>query len=315
MEKISLFILHPEENLSKNLANYFSNEIADCLVTKFKDGEIHFENYTSIRNRKCFIFQSMSGPVNDRVMETLIAIDALKRASAGEINVVVPYLSYTRQDRKAHPRQPITARLLADLLEVAGADRIVTLDLHAPQIEGFYSIPVDNILCAPLFIKFLEQKKKINKNTVIISPDHGSVVRARKLAEIIGAPLAIIDKRREKENEVYSMEIIGDIHNKDCLIVDDLVDTGSTLCKAASLLKANGANSVCACCTHGVLSEGAIDRIMHSEIDDFYVTNSIDKVYQLPHDHILDLSKCLAAIIECLVDGDAVTEIISKLDL
>ncbi len=313
MEKISIFILHPEEHLAKNLAAYFPNQIAECIVTRFKDGEVHFENYTSIRNRKCFIFQSMAGQVNERVVETLIAIDALKRASAGEINVVTPYLAYTRQDRKARPRQPISARLLADLLEVAGADRLITLDLHAPQIEGFYSIPVDNIVVTPLFIKFLNEKKKITKNTIIISPDHGSVVRARKLAELIGAPLAIIDKRREKENEVHSMEIIGDVQNKDCLIIDDLIDTGNTLCKAASLLKANGAASVTACCTHGVLSDNAIENIANSEIDDFYVTNSIDKVYQLPLDHILDLSKYLAKIIECLVDGDAITDIFNNL--
>lgn len=315
MEKITLFILHPEEELSKNLASFFPQQLGVCKVGKFKDGEIHFENESSVRNSKCFIFQSMSGPVNDRLVETLIAIDALKRASAGEINVLVPYLAYTRQDRKAKPRQPISARLIADILQVAGANRVITFDLHAPQIEGFYSIPVDNISCMPLFIKFLLQKGKVTDRTIVVSPDHGSAVRARKMAEQLKAPLAIIDKRRIKENEVHSMTIIGDVKGKDCLLIDDLVDTGNTLCEAAKLLKGHGARSVCACCTHAVLSDNAVDSISHSVIDDFYVTNSIQKAYQFDKDHILDLSKCIATIMECIVDGDAVTDVIEHFEL
>lgn len=315
MEKTIIFILHPEEHLAQNLAQQFPNQIADCSMSKFKDGEIHFENHTSVRNKKCFIIQSIGDNVNDSVLEVLIAIDALKRASAMEINVVMPYLPYARQDRKALPRQPISARLLADLLEVAGANRIVTFDLHTPQIEGFYSIPVDNIPCGPLFINFLKKKQIINKDTIVVSPDHGSAVRARKLAELLGVPLAIIDKRRENPNEVYSMDIIGNVLNKNCLIVDDLIDTGNTLCKSAEVLKENGATSVYACCTHGVLSNSATERITKSQIDGFFVTNSIEKVYHLPENQILDLSEYLAIIIKCLVDGDAVTEIYKKIDL
>lgn len=315
MEKIILFLLHPEEDLAKNLATYFPQQLAVCKVSKFKDGEIHFENETSVRNSKCFIFQSMAEPVNDRLVETLIAIDALKRASAGEINVLVPYLAYSRQDRKAKPRQPISARLIADILQVAGANRVITFDLHAPQIEGFYSIPVDNISCMPLFIKFLYKKNKVTENTIVVSPDHGSAVRARKMAERLNRPLAIIDKRRIKENEVHSMTIIGDVTDKDCLLIDDLVDTGNTLCEAAKLLKKHGARSVCACCTHAVLSENAATNISKSAIDDFYVTNSIQKAYKFDKEHILDLSKCLAAIIECIVEGDAVTDVIDNFEL
>lgn len=315
MEKINIFILHPEERLAKNMVTYFPTQIADCTISKFKDGEISFENHTSIRNGKCFILQTIHGNVNDRLMEVLIAIDALKRASAGEINVVMPYLCYTRQDRKARPRQPISARLVADMLEKAGADRLVTLDLHAPQVEGFYSIPVDNISIIPLFYRFLEEKKRITEHMVVVASDHGGAVRARKMAEKIGCPVAIIDKRREKANEVKSMRIIGDVTDKDCLLVDDIVDTGETLCKAATLLKECGATTVFACCTHAVLSEHAVQNIQKAPFDAFYVTNSLEKSYTLGEEHILDIAKCLAQTIHSIVQGDAVTEMIENFTL
>lgn len=315
MEKINIFILHPEENLAKHITEYFPTQIADCEVSKFKDGEISFENHTSIRNGKCFILQTINGNVNDRLMEVLIAIDALKRASAGEINVVMPYLCYTRQDRKARPRQPISARLVADMLEKAGADRIVTLDLHAPQVEGFYSIPVDNVSMIPLFYQFLKEQNKITKHMVVVASDHGGAVRARKMAEKIGCPVAIIDKRREQANEVKSMRIIGDVKGQDCLLVDDLVDTGETLCKAADLLKECGASMVSACCTHAVLSGHATKQIQDAPFDAFYVTNSLERAYLLGENHILDIAKCLAQMIHSIVQGEAVTEMIENFTL
>lgn len=312
MEKFTLFILHPEEKLAAKIASNFPNQIADCSITTFKDGEINFENNTSIRNERCFIIQSIFGNYNDRLMEMLIAIDALKRASAQEVNVVIPYLFYSRQDRKAKPRQAISASMLAKILETAGANRIVTLDLHAPQIEGFYSIPVDNIPCAPLFIKFFQSK--IKPNTVIIAPDHGSVSRTGKVAERMNLPLAIIDKRRRKANEVESMTIMGEIEGKHCVIIDDMVDTAGTLCLAAALLKEKGAASVSAFCTHAVLSGNAIERIENSAIDDFYVTNSISKAHYFDDEHVLDLSTVLTKVIHCIDEGEAVTEIIERLD-
>lgn len=313
MEKFTLFILHPEEKLASKIAEHFPGQIADCVINTFKDGEINFENNTSIRNERCFIIQSIFGSYNDRLMEILIAIDALKRASAKEINVVIPYLFYSRQDRKAKPRQAISASLIAGMLEKAGAHRIVTLDLHAPQIEGFYSIPVDNIPCAPLFIRFFESK--IKPNSVIIAPDYGSVSRTGKVAERLHLPLAIIDKRRKKANEVASMSIMGDIEGKHCIIIDDMVDTAGTLCLAASLLKEKGAASVSAFCTHGVLSGDAVRKIKDSVIDEFYLTNSITKAYEFDEKYILDLSTVLARVIHCIDEGEAVTEIIERLDL
>ena len=273
---------------SGNSSVALAQEISTCLglalgkseVKKFSDGEISVSISESIRGSDVFVVQSISDSVNDSIMELLIMIDAFKRASAGRITAVMPYFSYGRQDRKAKSRDPISAKLLADLITVAGADRVLTMDLHAPQIQGFFNIPVDHLLGAPILaVYFSEKFSGINKeDIVVVSPDLGSVSRARKFAEIFGSPsLAIIDKRRPRPNVCEVMNIIGDVKGKKVILVDDMIDTAGTLCNAANaLIEVGGAEEVYSCASHAVLSGEAISRIQNSKIKELVVLNTIE---------------------------------------
>ena len=265
-------------NSNPVLANQISKElkvkIIDVTVTRFSDQEVFVEINENIRGKNIFVIQSTSMPANDHIMELLITIDALKRASANTVTAVIPYFGYARQDRKVGPRTPISAKLVADVLTTAGIDRLLTIDLHAGQIQGFFDIPVDNLYAAPVITKDILENYR-DKDLVVISPDVGGVVRARGIAKRINGDLAIVDKRRDKANESEVMNIIGDINNRDCIIVDDIVDTAGTLCNAAEALINEGANSVSAYITHGVLSGPAIERIQNSKLKELVITDSI----------------------------------------
>ena len=265
-------------NSNPILANQISKELKvktiDVTVTRFSDQEVFVEINENIRGKNIFVIQSTSMPANDHIMELLITIDALKRASANTVTAVIPYFGYARQDRKVGPRTPISAKLVADILTTAGIDRLLTIDLHAGQIQGFFDIPVDNLYAAPVITKDILKNYK-DKDLVVISPDVGGVVRARGIAKRINGDLAIVDKRRDKANESEVMNIIGDINNRDCIIVDDIVDTAGTLCNAAEALINEGANSVSAYITHGVLSGPALERLQNSKLKELVITDSI----------------------------------------
>lgn len=240
---------------------------------RFSDGEISIQISESVRGRDVFIVQSTGAPSNDNLMELLIMTDALRRSSANSITAVIPYFGYARQDRKAAPRVPITARLVADLIEKSGVDRVVTIDLHAGQIQGFFDIPVDNLYGSIIFQEYIESKNL--KNPIIASPDIGGVARARYFAEKLGLEMVIVDKRREKANESEVMNIIGDVKGKDVIMIDDMVDTAGTMVKGAAALKANGATSVMACATHGVLSGKAYENLKNDALDELIISNTL----------------------------------------
>ncbi|WP_186431200.1 ribose-phosphate diphosphokinase [Clostridium sp. BSD9I1] len=265
---------HPE--LAKDIAEILGVPLGDARVGKFSDGEICVDINETVRGIDAFIIQSTNDPVNDNLMELLIMIDAFKRASAGRITAVIPYYGYARQDRKAKARDPITSKLVADLLTAAGADRVLTMDLHAAQIQGYFDIPVDHLLGVPILGKYFAQNGFDQRDdVVVVSPDLGSVTRARKFADRIHAPIAIIDKRRPKPNVSEIMHIIGDIKDKTCILVDDMIDTAGTITNGASALMKMGAKEVYACCTHSVLSGPAIERINESVIKEFIMLNTI----------------------------------------
>ena len=258
------------ESISKNL----NSQLVKAEVKRFSDMEVFVEVQENVRGEDMFVIQSTSYPANDNLMELLVSLDALRRASARRITAVIPYYGYARQDRKSGPRTPISAKLVANLITKAGADRVLTMDLHAGQIQGFFDIPTDNLFAAPVFIKDIEERYK-NKPVVIVSPDVGGVVRARAIARRINANLAIIDKRREKAGSSEVMNIIGDVTNHHCILVDDIIDSGGTLCNAAKALIDVGAISVDAYVTHGVLSGSAVTRISNSPLDMLVTTDSI----------------------------------------
>jgi len=250
--------------------------IADARVQRFNDGEIFVEIYENVRGEDVFVVQPTSNPANDNLMELLIIIDALRRSSAARITAVMPYFGYARQDRKSAARTPISAKLVANLITEAGADRVLTMDLHAGQIQGFFDIPVDNLYAAPVFALDIKHRIRDLSNVTVVSPDVGGVVRARNLAKRIGGDLAIVDKRRERAGEVESMTVIGDVSGRACLIVDDICDTAGTLVKAAELLKEKGATEVHAYISHGVLSGPAIERVQGSALESLVITDSIE---------------------------------------
>ena len=260
--------------LAEAIAAYLNVPMTKCLVRRFADMEIFVEVQENVRGADVFIIQPTSFPTNDHLMELLILIDALRRASARRITAVMPYYGYARQDRKPGPRTPISAKLVANLIERAGADRVMTLDLHAAQIQGFFDIPTDNLFAAPVMVTDIKQHYDAS-NVMVVSPDVGGVVRARGLAKRIGAALAIVDKRRERPGESEVMNIIGDVKGQSCILVDDIVDSGGTLCNAAEALLARGAKEVSAYITHGVLSGGAVARIAASQLKELVITDSI----------------------------------------
>ncbi|EJF02064.1 ribose-phosphate diphosphokinase [Liquorilactobacillus mali] len=299
--KLKIFALNSNKPLAEKIAAAVGVTLGKTSVDRFSDGEIRINIEESIRGDEVFIIQSTSAPVNDNLMELLIMIDALKRASASVINVVIPYYGYARQDRKARPREPITAKLVADMLVKAGATRVVALDLHAAQIQGFFDIPVDHLMGAPLLADYF-LTNGLEKDAVVVSPDHGGVSRARKLAEFLKAPIAIIDKRRPKANVAEIMNIIGSVDGKKCILIDDMIDTAGTITLAAQALKDAGATEVYACATHPVLSGPAIERIENSPIKKLVVTDSI----KLPEEKRID--KLVQVSVGALI-GDAITRI------
>jgi ribose-phosphate pyrophosphokinase len=260
--------------LAESISSYLNVPLTQASVKRFSDNEIFVEIMENVRGEDCFFIQSTSYPANDHLMELLIAIDALKRGSARRITAVLPYFGYARQDRKTGGRTPISAKLVADLITAAGADRVLTMELHAGQIQGFFNIPVDNLISAPVFVPHIQEKFNGEK-IAIVSPDVGGVVRARFLAKRLGADLAIIDKRREKAGLSEVMHVIGDVEGKVCIMVDDIVDSGGTLCNAAVALKANGAKEVHSYVVHGVLSGGAVAKVEASPMESLVITDSI----------------------------------------
>ena len=270
---IKIFAGNSNPTVAQGIAGCLGLPLGKSSCNKFSDGEIAVSLHESVRGSECFIVQSTCTPVNDNLMEMLIMIDAMKRASAARITAVIPYFGYARQDRKAKARDPISAKLCADLITAAGADRVLTMDLHAAQIQGFFNIPLDHLEGMPILSQYIERKNL--KDLVIVSPDLGSVNRARKIANRLDVPIAIIDKRRPKPNVSEIMNIIGDIKDKNLLIIDDIIDTAGTLCNAANALKERGAKSVRACATHGILSGPAVERIRASALEELILLDTI----------------------------------------
>ena len=298
---------HPE--LAEEIASIMGKPLGKATVSKFSDGEISVNLGETVRGVDCYIVQSTCDPVNDNLMEILIMIDAMKRASAGRINAVIPYYGYARQDRKAKARDPITAKLVADMLVAAGADRVVTMDLHASQIQGYFNIPVDHMLGMPIITKYF--KDQAQDNLVIVSPDHGSVPRARKMAEPLNCPIAIVDKRRPEPNKSEIMNIIGDIKGKHCILIDDMIDTAGTITNAANALKDLGALSVRAAATHAVLSGPAIERIEKSAIEELVLLNTlpIPEEKRIPKMKMLSVAPLFAEAMSRIHNNETVSKL------
>lgn len=281
---IKLITGNANAELAKKISSELGVPLAKCEVTHFSDGEINVNIGETVRGLDVYIIQPTCSPVNDNLMETLILIDACKRASAGRINAVIPYYGYARQDRKTKSREPITAKLVADLLTVAGADRVISMDLHAGQIQGYFDIPVDHLTAVQILSNHF--KETVGPDTVVVSPDLGGVTRVRNFANVLDLPIAIIEKRRPKANVSEVMNVIGDIEGKDCILVDDIIDTAGTICQAAEALKKFGAKKIYGCATHGVLSGPAIERLENSVMEKFVITDTIPLVESYSGDKI-----------------------------
>jgi ribose-phosphate pyrophosphokinase len=309
--KVKIFALSSNRELAQEIADYIGIPLSGCEVTRFADGEINININETVRGHKVFVIQSTNMPVNENLMELLIMIDALKRASAREINIVMPYYGYSRQDRKAKARQPISAKLVADLLQVAGATRLICLDLHAAQIQGFFDIPIDNFRALPIIAEYF-QKKNL-KNVVVVSPDHGGVTRARALADVIQAPIAIIDKMRPEPNVAEVMNIIGSVKNKNCIIIDDMIDTAGSIQAAAKALQDAGAKDIYACCTHPLLSGKAMERIIDSPIIEIVTTNTVplSEEKRIPKIVQLSVANLLGQGIINIIDDQGVSTLFS----
>ena len=302
-----IYSLSANEELTKEVAKLVGIKTGNCEVMHFADGEILVENYTTVRGKDVYIIQSTCSPATEKLMELLIFVDSLKRASAKSITVVVPYYGYSRQDRKAKPREPITAKLVATMLEKAGINHIIVCDLHAPQIQGFFDCPVDDLSAVPMFGKYFREKLK-GKEIVIVSPDHGGVTRARKMAQFLdNSTIAIIDKRRPKPNVAEVMNIIGDVSGKVAVIIDDIVDTAGTLTIAAQALIDAGVTEVYAAATHGILSNPAVSRIDGSALKELVITDSITlpKEKQIEKIKVLSVANMLAKAIEYIQKGSS----------
>jgi len=308
MRGYKIFAGTSSTDFAHEICNILDVALAEAEVKKFSDGEISVQIAESVRGRDVFIVQSTGMPSNDNLMELLIMTDALRRSSAQSITAVVPYYGYARQDRKAAPRVPITARLVADMYETAGIDRVITMDLHAGQIQGFFSIPVDNLYGSIAFEHYIKSKNL--KNPIIASPDVGGVARARYFAKRMGLDMVIVDKRREKANQAEVMGIIGDVEGKDVIMIDDMVDTAGTMVKAATALKNKGATSVMACATHGVLSGKAYENLEHGELDELIITNTlVSKSHK--NIKVLSVAPLFAEVIKRVYNNESVNSLFS----
>lgn len=301
-EGIKLFTGCAHASLAAEIANYLDMPVGDATVSEFSDGEIMVQINENVRGTDVFVLQPTSMPVNRHLMELLLMVDALKRASASRITAVIPYYGYARQDRKVQPRVPISAKLVADLITAAGTNRVVTMDLHAAQIQGFFNIPVDNLYAAPVLLDYIRKQYHF-ENLIIVSPDAGGVERARSFAKKLNCSMAIIDKRREAANVSQIMNVIGDVENKDAIILDDMIDTGGTTVQAATALKAKGAKRVVAACTHAVLSDNAVEKANKSVLEELIVTNTI------PPDSKREQCKKLTVLSIASLIGEAIKRI------
>ena len=308
-QEYKIFTGNSNVSLAEEIASIMGKPLSKSEVTTFSDGEISVSIHEIVRGRDIFIIQSTSDPVNNNLMELLIMIDAMKRASAGRINAVIPYYGYARQDRKSKARDPITAKLVADLIGAAGADRVIAMDLHAAQIQGYFNIPVDHLFGIPVLVKYYKKKKF--GDLIIVAPDHGSVTRARSMAKPMGVPIAIIDKRRQKANESEIMHVIGDISGKTCILVDDLIDTAGTIANAADKLIELGAKEVYACATHGVLSGKAISRLEESAIKEIVVLNTIpvEKDKKIDKIQVISVAPIFAEAMSNVHNNDSVSKL------
>ena len=313
--KITLFSLSASKKLTLDIADILGVEVGDSIVHHFADGEILVEIGESVRGKDVFIVQSTSNPVTENLMEILVLADALKRASAREITAVIPYFGYARQDRKAKPRQPITAKLVADLLTVTGIKRVVTIDLHARQIQGFFNIPVDEMQALPLICRYF--KDKHIDDLCIVSPDHGGATRARQMSEYFDCPIAIIDKRRPKPNVAEVMGIVGDVSGKNCILIDDMIDTGGTICAGVDTLIEKGAKDVYIACTHAVLSHPAVERLQNSKAKEIVITDTIALPEQKKIDKIsiVTVAELLAHTIENIENDLPVSDVFKQYNM
>ncbi|MDC3005135.1 ribose-phosphate pyrophosphokinase [Candidatus Pelagibacter sp.] len=299
------------KSLSQKISKYLKNKLVNSSIRKFSDGELYIEINENIRGNSIFIIQSISSPANDNLMELLLCIDALKRSSAKNITAVIPYFGYARQDRKVVPRTSISAKLVSNLITKAGADRVVTLDLHSGQIQGFFDIPVDNLYATPIFARHIKKKIKTN-NLICVAPDVGGTARARALGKMLNIDLAIIDKRRPKPGKSEVMNVIGKVNNKTCIIVDDIIDSGGTIVNAAKALKNNGAKDVHVYCSHGVLSGNAVEKIKNSKVKNLVITDTIDnidKVKKAKNIEILTISQLVGEAIKRISNSTSVSDL------
>jgi ribose-phosphate pyrophosphokinase len=295
------------QNLAKEVSEYLNIPLSDAIVSRFSDGEVRVQINESMRGEDVFVIQSLCPPINESIVELLLILDAIKRASAGRITAVIPYYAYARQDRKDKPRVPISARLLADLITVAGAQRVVVVDLHSPQIQGFFNIPVDNLHALGVLYDYLKDKVD-SSNTVVVSPDAGGVERARLLANKIGCPIAIIYKRRPEPNVAEVLDIIGDVKGKRAIIVDDIIDTAGTVCAASELLLSKGASRVDVVATHGLLSGPAVERLRKSPIEEVVVTNTIPVEHKnLEKLKVVSIAPLIGEAIRRIHEGESVS--------
>ena len=299
------------KNLSQKISKFLKNRLVNSNIRKFADGEIYVEINENIRGNSIFLIQSVSSPANDNLMELLLSIDALKRSSAKNITAVIPYFGYARQDRKVVPRTSISAKLVSNLIAKAGADRVVTVDLHSGQIQGFFDIPVDNLFATPIFARHI--KKKLKKNNIIcVAPDVGGTARARALGKLLNVDLAIVDKRRPAPGKSEVMNVIGNVKNKTCILVDDIIDSGGTIVNAASELKKRGAKDVHVYLTHGVLSGNAVEKIKKSSIKNLVVTDTIDnstKVKKAKNIEVLTISNLVGEAIKRISNSTSVSDL------
>lgn len=312
---IKIFAGSSNKGLAEEIAAKMKLPLGVATVGRFSDGEVNVNIGEVVRGSDVFIIQSTSSPANENLMELLVMVDALKRASAGRITAVMPYFGYARQDRKAKARDPISAKLVANLITVAGADRVLTMDLHAPQLQGFFDIPVDHLLGMPILASYFKERFASHDDVVVVSPDVGSVTRSRKVAERLNVPMAIIDKRRPKANECEIMNVIGDIRNKKVILVDDLIDTGGTIVNGANALIELGATEVYACCTHPVLSGPAIERIQNSSIKEMVVLNTVPLAgeKQIEKIKILSVAAVFAEAIERIYGDISISSLFTQL--